>query len=52
MGIVLAVLLIAILFGLGGFALHALWVVAVVLFFAWLIGFALRSGDSARWYRW
>jgi hypothetical protein len=52
MGVVLAVLLIAILFGLGGFGLHALWVVAVVLFFAWLIGFALRSGDSARWYRW
>jgi len=52
MGVVLAVLLIAILFGLGGFALHALWVVAVVLFLAWLIGFAMRSGETARWYRW
>ena len=51
-GIVLAVLLVVILFGLGGFALHALWIVAVVLAIAWLIGFGMRSGESARWYRW
>lgn len=51
MGVVLAFLLVAILFGLGGFALHALWIVAVVMLFAWLIGFAFRSGE-ARWYRW
>ncbi|MCW2497310.1 hypothetical protein [Jatrophihabitans sp.] len=52
MGIVLAALLIVVLFGLGGFALHALWIIAVVMFLAWVIGFAFRSGESARWYRW
>jgi hypothetical protein len=52
MGIVLLVLLLALLFGGAGFAIHALWIVAVVLFVAWLIGFALRSGETARWYRW
>jgi len=46
MGIVLLVLLLALLFGGAGFAIHALWIVAVVLFVAWLIGFALRSGES------
>lgn len=52
MGLVLAVLLIALLFGAGGFALHALWIVAVVILFAWAIGFVARGGDGARWYRW
>ncbi|MGN6475235.1 MAG: hypothetical protein ACTHK4_16505 [Mycobacteriales bacterium] len=52
MGLVLAVLLLAILFGAGGFALHALWVVAVILFVAWLVGFAVRAGEGSRWYRW
>jgi len=52
MGIVLLVLLLALLFGGAGFAIHALWIVAVVLFVAWLIGFAMRSGETARWYRW
>ena len=52
MGLVLAVLLLAILFGAGGFAIHALWIVAVVVFFAWLIGFAVRAGEGSRWYRW
>ena len=52
MGIVLLVLLLALIFGGLGFALHALWIVAVVLLIAWLIGFAVRSGESARWYRW
>lgn len=52
MGIVLLVLLLALIFGGLGFALHALWVVAAVIFVLWLIGFAFRLGDSARWYRW
>jgi hypothetical protein len=52
--ILLALLLVVIFFGLG-FALHALWIVAVVLFVAWLIGLALGRGESAgshRFYRW
>lgn len=52
MGLILLVLLIALIFGGLGFAIHALWIVAVVLFIAWIVGFGLRSGSSSRWYRW
>lgn len=56
MGLILFVLLIALLFGGLGFALHALWIVAVVVFLFWLVGFGLARGESAgarrRWYRW
>jgi hypothetical protein len=56
MGVILLVLLLALLFGGLGFAVHALWIVAVVVFIAWLIGFGLArgegSGGGARWYRW
>jgi hypothetical protein len=56
MGLILLVLLLAILFGGLGFAAHILWVVAVVVFIAWLIGFGVArgqgAGGSARWYRW
>jgi hypothetical protein len=52
--LVLALLLVLILFG-AGFALHLLWIVAVVLFVLWLVGAALGRGESAgrhRFYRW
>ncbi|MFJ5560757.1 DUF5670 family protein [Streptomyces sp. NPDC093250] len=43
-----------ILFG-AGFALKALWWIAVVVLIVWLLGF-VRSADSGgrrgRWYRW
>jgi len=52
MAVVLLVLLLALLLGGAGFAVHALWIVAVVVAIAWLLGFAMRSGESARWYRW
>jgi len=52
MALILAVLLLAVLFGAVGFAVHALWIIAVILLVAWLIGFAARSGGGARWYRW
>jgi hypothetical protein len=51
MGLVLLVLLLALLFGGLGFAMHFLWIIAVVLAVAWLLGFALRSGEH-RWYYW
>jgi hypothetical protein len=55
-GIILLVLLLALLFGGLGFAVHALWIVAMVVFIAWLVGFGLArgegSGGRARWYRW
>lgn len=52
MGLILLVLLLALLLGGLGFAVHALWIVAVVVFIAWLLGFALRGASGARWYHW
>jgi hypothetical protein len=54
MVLLLALLVVLLFFGLG-FALHVLWVAAVVLLLLWLIGFALGRGESAgshRFYRW
>lgn len=52
MGIILLVLLVALLLGGLGFAIHALWWIAVILFVVWLVGFAVRGAEGARWYRW
>lgn len=56
MAIVLIVLLIILLLGGLGFAIHVLWWIALAALAAWLLGFALRAGASAgprrRWYRW
>jgi hypothetical protein len=52
MGVILAVLLLALIFAGAGFAVHLLWIVAVVLAVVWLAGFLFRGADSARWYRW
>lgn len=46
MGIILLVLLLALIFGGLGFAIHALWIVAVVLFVVWVVAFALGRGRS------
>ena len=46
MGIVVVLLLLALIFGGLGFAIHALWIVAVVFFIAWIVGFALGRGRS------
>ncbi|KAF4407390.1 MULTISPECIES: hydrophobic protein [Streptomyces] len=56
MGPVLLVLLLAlILFG-AGFALKALWYIAVIVLVLWLVGFFVRpagaGGKRGRWYRW
>lgn len=57
MGVILLVLLIALLLGGLGFAVHALWWIAVIVFVVWLIGFAFGRGEGvggrSRWYgRW
>jgi hypothetical protein len=52
MALILLVLILAILFGGLGFLLHALWFVAAVVLVLWLVGFAVRSGEGRRWYRW
>jgi hypothetical protein len=54
MVIVLALLLVLLFFGLG-FAVHLLWIIAAVLFVAWLVGLALGRGERAgsqHFYRW
>jgi hypothetical protein len=54
-GIILLVLLLAIILGGLGFALHMLWWIALIVLAVWLLGFALRAGEGAsrgRWYRW
>jgi hypothetical protein len=53
MGLVLLILLLALLFGGLGFAVHFLWIIAVVLLVVWVLGFVMRSADGGgRWYRW
>ena len=52
MGIVLLVLLLALLLFGVGFAVHALWWIALIVLATWLIGFFVRSVEGARWYRW
>jgi hypothetical protein len=56
MGVLLVVLLIALLLGGFGFAVHVLWWVALVVLVIWLVGFFARStnsgGSRGRWYRW
>jgi len=51
-GVVLFVLILALLFGGLGFAVHILWYVAIALLLVWLLGFAMRGAEGARWYRW
>ena len=52
MALILLVLILAILFGGLGFALHALWWIAAIILILWLIGFVARAGGGRRWYRW
>jgi hypothetical protein len=52
--IVLLLLLVLILFGVG-FAVHLLWIAAVIFAVFWIVGVALGRGASAgnrRFYRW
>lgn len=52
MGILLLVLLLALILGGLGFAVHVLWWVALIVLAIWLIGFAVRSvdGGGRGWY--
>jgi hypothetical protein len=56
--LVIGVLLLAIILGGLGFAIHVLWWIALVVLAIWLLGFLVRSAESAgsggrsRWYRW
>ena len=49
-GLLIALLVLALLLGGLGFAVHALWIVAVVLALVWLIGFFIGGAERGRWY--
>jgi len=48
--VLLALLLVALLFGLG-FAVKFLWYVAIIALLVWIVGFFV-SGAESRWYHW
>jgi hypothetical protein len=51
MGIILLVLLLAIVLGGVGFAVHVLWWIALAVLVIWLIGFVVHPGGGRRhWY--
>jgi hypothetical protein len=52
MGVVLLVLLLALVLGGLGFAVHMLWWIALIVLAIWLIGFVVRGAEGSRWYRW
>ncbi|MET8287099.1 hydrophobic protein [Streptomyces sp. NPDC048448] len=52
----IVVLLLALLLFGAGFAVQALWWIAVIVLTVWLLGFVVRPGAAGgrrgRWYRW
>jgi hypothetical protein len=55
-GVILLVLLIALILGGLGFAIHILWWIALIVLAIWVLGFLFRAAEGAggrrRWYRW
>jgi hypothetical protein len=52
MALALIVLLIALILGGVGFAVHVLWWIAIAAFVLFVLGFFFRGADRGRWYRW
>jgi succinate dehydrogenase hydrophobic anchor subunit len=55
LAIILLVLLLAVILGGLGFAVHVLWWIALAVLVIWGIGFLVRVGEGTsrrRWYRW
>ncbi len=50
MVMLIALLLVALLFGLG-FAIKVLWLAAVIALLLWIVGFFVAAADR-RWYHW
>jgi hypothetical protein len=53
--LILLFLLLVLIFAGAGFALHFLWIIAVIFAVVWLAGVALGRGESSgrhRFYRW
>jgi hypothetical protein len=52
-GLILAVLLIALILAILGFAVQKfLLILAVIILAMWVIGFFARGAEGTRWYRW
>lgn len=49
---IILVLLLALILGGVGFAVHVLWWIALAVLVLWLLGFLVRGGSGSRWYRW
>jgi len=55
MMVILLVLLLAVILAGLGFAVHLLWWIALIVLAMWLVGFLVRTTETAgrrRWYRW
>jgi len=55
MAVILLVLLLALILGGLGFAIHVLWWFALAILVLWGIAFMARVGEGttrSRWYRW
>ncbi len=53
--LLLVALLVVLIVAGAGFALHVLWILALVLLVLWLVGFVIGRGEGAgnhRFYRW
>jgi hypothetical protein len=50
--LILLILILALLLGGLGFAIHALWWIALIVLVIWAVGFLVRMGEGSRWYRW
>jgi hypothetical protein len=53
--LILLVLLLALILGGLGFAIHIFWWIALIVLVIWILGFLVRVGEGSRrgrWYRW
>jgi hypothetical protein len=53
--VIVLLLLLVLILACAGFAVHVLWIAAVIFALFWLIGVALGRGESSgshRFYRW
>ncbi|MEU8516445.1 hydrophobic protein [Kitasatospora sp. NPDC048722] len=50
--VLVLVLLLALILGGAGFAIHILWWIALAVLVLWVLGFVFAGGSGRRWYRW
>jgi hypothetical protein len=48
MGLILVLLVIALILAGVGFAVHVLWIIAVIFFIAWLVGLVVGTGRKSK----